>query len=78
MALLNEDWTAEVVGTMHKYKIHVPDLAEKCGYHKTYLSTLLNGNKKLSPEAKEKVKDRIMAALDEMVAEKLKEIEEEN
>ena len=75
---LNADWTAEVVGTMHKYRIHTTDLSKKCGYHKTYLSTVLNGNKKLSPLAVENIKQRIMYALDELVAERLKEIEEEN
>lgn len=43
-ALLNEDWTAEVVGRMHRCRISNLQLAEECGYSAAYLSTVLNGN----------------------------------
>lgn len=44
-AILNEDWTADVVGRMHRCKIKNEQLAHECGYSATYLSTVLNGNK---------------------------------
>lgn len=42
-ALLNEDWTAEVVGRMHRCRISNLQLAEECGYSAAYLSTVLSG-----------------------------------
>lgn len=63
-ALLNEDWTAEVVGRMHRCRISNLQLAEECGYSAAYLSTVLNGNKVFeNDEAKEKTKNRIIEGL---------------
>ena len=63
-ALLNEDWTADVVGRMHRCRISNVQLAEECNYSAAYLSTVLNGNKVFeNDEAKEKTKDRIMEGL---------------
>ena len=63
-ALLNEDWTADVVGRMHRCRISNVQLAEECNYSAAYLSTVLNGNKVFeNDEAKEKTKDRIMDGL---------------
>lgn len=78
MALvLNEDWTAEVVGLMHKYRIKNPELAEKCGYHPTYLSTVLNGNKAFeSDEAAQKTRERIQTALNDLITERMSEVEQ--
>ena len=76
MALvLNEDWTAYVVGEMHKYRVSNVDLAKECGYHHTYLSTVLNGNKEFSGgEAAEKTKEHILAALERVKNRKLQEV----
>lgn len=60
----NEDWTADVVGRMHKYRITNVQLAEACDYTPAYLSTVLNGKKTFeSEETKAKTKDRILDAL---------------
>lgn len=62
--IFNEDWTADVVGRMHKYRITNVQLAEACEYSPAYLSTVLNGKKTFeSEETKKKTKDRILDAL---------------
>lgn len=62
--LLNEDWTAEVVGRMHRCRISNLQLAEECEYSAAYLSTVLNGNKVFeNSQAKEKTKKRIITGL---------------
>lgn len=63
-AILNEDWTAEIVGRMHRFKIRNEQLAQECGYTAAYLSTVLNGNKDLSEKGKEETKNRIFEALE--------------
>ncbi len=66
-SILNEDWTAEVVGRMHRFRITNLALAEACGYSAAYLSTVLNGHKQFeSEDAKLKTKDRILNALTEI------------
>lgn len=65
-AILNEDWTADVVGRMHRFKIKNEQLAQECGYSAAYLSTVLNGNKCLSEKGKEDTKDRIFKALEKI------------
>ena len=63
-AILNEDWTADIVGRMHRFKINNKQLARECGYSAAYLSTVLNGKKDLSDKVKEETKDRIFKALE--------------
>lgn len=64
-ANLNEDWTADVIGRMHKYRISNAQLANACGYSAAYLSTVLNGRKNfVRPENKERTKDIIFKALE--------------
>ena len=77
MALvLNEGWTADVAFRTHKYRITNKELAERCGYDKTYLSTVLNGNKRFeSAESAELTKRRILTALAQLEAERLREVE---
>lgn len=66
---VNEEWTAEVVGRMHRYRISNAELAQECGFSGAYLSTVLNGRKEFSSaESKEKTKDTILRALDRMIA----------
>lgn len=67
VSILNEDWTAEVVGRMHRFRITNLQLAEACDYTAAYLSTVLNGRKQFeSEDAKLKTKDRILNALAEI------------
>lgn len=66
-AVLNEEWTADVKGRMHRYRISNPQLAAECGYNPAYLSTVLNGNKHFeNDESKEQTKDRIFKALERL------------
>lgn len=58
-----EDWTAEVVGRMHKAGVTGKQLAEKAGITNAYLSTVLNGHK-----GNEDTQRRIFAALQELEA----------
>lgn len=78
--VLNEDWTAEIIGQMHKYRITGVQLAEECnnpygerydktGYSPAYLSQVLNGRKKFeSEDAKKNTKRTIVAALNRLIA----------
>lgn len=50
MHKLNEPWTANVVGRMHRYGINNNELARKCGYSPQYLSMVLNGKKSFATE----------------------------
>lgn len=64
---LNEDWTADVKGRMHRCRITNTQLAAECGYNVTYLSTVLNGNKAFeSEEGKAQARDRILGALERL------------
>ena len=63
----NEDWTAHVVGRMHKYRIRNPELAKRAGYHPSYLSIVLNGGKELSGDH---TKENILSALNAIIAER--------
>lgn len=66
-AILNEDWTADAIGRMHKYRITNLQLAEACGFTAAYLSTVLNGRKQFkSASSKEEIKDKILQALAEL------------
>lgn len=68
--LPNEDWTAYVVGQLHKYKIRNSVLAERCGFSPAYLSTVLNGKKVFASEvAAVKTRDKILTCLAELVDE---------
>ena len=58
---LNEEWTARVVGRMHKYRISRTELASKCHYSLTYISLVLNGN-----YAKQKTREKIERNLKEI------------
>lgn len=69
MQPLNEEWTADVKGRMHRCRITGVQLAAECGYNVTYLSTILNGNKAFeSAEGKEQSKTRILNALERIEA----------
>ena len=75
---LNEQWTAEVIGRMHRYRISKKELASKCHFSLTYLSLVLNGVKEFASEkAKEKTKSHILRCLKAIEDEVNKEIQEE-
>lgn len=59
-----EDWTAEVVGRMHKARIKGLQLAARAGISNAYLSTVLNGHK-----GTEGTKAKILSALESLEAE---------
>lgn len=59
-----EDWTAEVVGRMHKAKITGLQLAARAGITNAYLSSVLNGHK-----GTDETKARIITALESLEAE---------
>lgn len=74
---LNEAWTADVVGRMHRYRITNVQLANECGYTATYLSLVLNGRKVFERwENKEKTKGIILRALENIESRILKADEE--
>ena len=74
MHKLNEPWTANVVGRMHRYGIKGDELARRCGYTPQYLSMVLNGRKEFTTdEAKEHVKRIIFDSISSII----KEIEHE-
>lgn len=60
-----EKWIAGVVGKMHIHSITQTELAEKVGITRVFLNRVLNGKEKGS-----NMKERITAALDELIKEK--------
>lgn len=73
--LPNEDWTAYVVGQLHKYRIRNSELADKCKISPAYLSTVLNGNKQFATEiAAVKTRDHILSCLAELIEQRGGEI----
>ena len=74
--ILNASWTAYVVGEMHRFRISGAELAKECGYTPAYLSTVLNGNKDFKlPNSADLVKKKILTCLEDMKAERMKEVE---
>ena len=66
---LNEDWTVEIVGRLHKYRITKAELAKACGYTVPYISLVLNGQKEFSSVgAKERTKEHIFISLKRLEA----------
>ena len=76
--VFNEDWTAYVVGQMHKYKISNQELAARCydpkkrkkGITPSYLSTILHCNKELSEQGEANTRNLILTALAEIISER--------
>lgn len=54
MHKINEPWTANVVGRLHRYGIKMDELARKCGWSPQYLSMILNGKKTFANETSKK------------------------
>ena len=64
MHKMNEPWTANVVGRMHRYGIKGDELARRCGYSPQYLSMVLNGKKEFSSDSSRlKVRRKIFESL---------------
>ena len=57
-------WTADLVGQMHKHKISKTQLADHMGVTREYVSMVLNGHR--DPVGAEQ---RFRTALDELIAE---------
>ncbi|WP_419169816.1 hypothetical protein [Negativibacillus massiliensis] len=57
-------WTADVIGKMHLYKITSVKLAEKIGWNPKYLSAVLNG-KREPKNAEDVVKTAIQKIINE-------------
>lgn len=67
MHKLNEPWTANVVGRMHRFGIKSDELARKCDYSPQYLSQVLNGKREYkSEDAKKHVRMVIFNSLHEL------------
>lgn len=60
-----EKWIAEAVGKMHIYGISQAELAERLGVCRNYVNKLLN-----EKETPANAKERVLGALDELLAEK--------
>ena len=61
-------WTGDIVGKMHIYRISAIELARKLGYNPKYLSAVLNG-RRIPKNAQQRFAD----ALDELIAEKMRD-----
>lgn len=59
-----EEWTGEVVGSLHTNRITAKELAEKLGWNPKYLSQVLNGRDK-PKGAEEKVRGALAAIIEE-------------
>lgn len=59
-----EEWTGEIVGSLHTNRITAKELAEKMGWHPKYLSQVLNGRDK-PKGAEEKVRGALAAIIEE-------------
>lgn len=59
---LNEEWSSELIGKMHRHKIKANELARQSGYTAPYVSMLMNGKK----PANEKTIARLYSALEEL------------
>lgn len=57
-------WTADIIGEMHLFRISKKTLAEQLGMTPEYVSMVLNGHRE-PPDAEQ----RFRAALDELIAE---------
>jgi transcriptional regulator with XRE-family HTH domain len=67
---MNEPWTANVVGRLHRYGISQTELARKCDYAPQYLSQILNGKKEFSSEES-------IARVKRIIFDSLSELEQE-
>ncbi len=64
---LKEEWTADVIGKLHRLDATQAELAKLCGYTPQYLCMVLNGKKIFESEyAKICTKRRINRALAEL------------
>lgn len=67
MKELNEQWTADIVGRLHRINTTQTKLAKECGYTAQYLSMVLHGKKKFeSAYAKRYTRIKITRALERL------------
>ncbi len=62
-----DKWIGDAVGKMHINKITQTELAKHLGVTLEYVNKILNGVEKVTPKNAE---ERIMAAIDEIIAER--------
>ena len=60
-----EQWIADVVGTMHVYKVTQTALAKHMGWRRDYISRILSGS--VAPKL---AKEKITQAVKEMIIQK--------
>ena len=65
MKRVPEEWTGEVVKTLHNHKIKRAELAEELGVTKPYISMVLNGVRNTPG-----MQERIEAAVDRLIERK--------
>lgn len=67
MKELNEQWTADIVGRLHRINTTQVQLAKECGYTAQYLSMVLHGKKKFeSAYAKRYTRMKITRAMERL------------
>lgn len=67
---LNEEWTADVIGRLHRLNVTQAELARRCGYTPQYLCMVLNSKKIFESEyAKKCTQKKICKTLSELEAE---------
>lgn len=62
---MREQWTANLIGTMHLHEITQIQLAEQLGVTAGYVNMVLNGKK--NPKG---ASDKFQAALEELISQK--------
>lgn len=60
------DWAVEIKSRMFAGKITNQEIADYVGVRATYISTVLNGNKKLTEQGLASLKGRILDALEKI------------
>lgn len=55
MRQLNEEWTADIVGKLHRINMTHKEFADRCGYTAGYLSMVLHGKKRFTSTYAEKL-----------------------
>lgn len=64
MRQMNEQWTADIVGRLHRINVTQSEFAYFCGITPQYLSSILNGKKKFASDyAKQMARKRLQRSL---------------
>ena len=60
---MREKWTGRLIGRMHNAEITRQDLANELGVRKSYISMILNGDRK-PPDAQKRLETGVDAIID--------------